>query len=138
MLGDPDLHERLHEYWRIWRAKKQALLESSSLVKAVLRSIPSTESACARIASRMGSAICSEVASLAFSSESTGQSAAIIEGSTYDHTSSFRQTVVHDQIIRLLEVQSNTIAGKVFSRNRSFVLRRNMSEDIGQLRRERC
>ena len=133
----PDLHEWFDEYWGEWRVKKRELLDSSSLVKAVFRSVSSTESACARIASRMGSAICSEVASLEFSSESAKRSAAPMEGDEYDRASSFRQTVVHDQIIRLLEVQSNTIAGKIFSRDISLVLRRDMSEDIGQLWRER-
>lgn len=50
----------------IQRVKERAILESSSLVKAVVKSIPSTDAACASIASKMGSATCSEVASFAF------------------------------------------------------------------------
>lgn len=52
-------------------------------------------------------------------------------------TFSFREAVVHDQIICLLEVQPNAIAGKIFPWDRSFALRRDISEDIGQRRRER-
>ncbi len=55
----------------IRRVKTQGILESSSLVKVVVKSISSVDSACARIAFKMGSATCWEVSSLELSSVST-------------------------------------------------------------------
>ena len=78
-----------------WQAKEQDTLDSLSSVKAAVRSMLSTDSACARMASRIEPATCSEVASFEFSSESTRRSAEPTKSGQLDRTFSFRQAVVY-------------------------------------------